>query len=312
MQSVTAHNNNRWPPLPLEQWKDTYATLHMWTQIVGKIRLALTPPINHWWNVPLHVNARGLITSPIPYGNTPFELWFDFLDHQLVLHTSEGLRKVLPLIPMSVADFYKEVMGMLRSSGIEVKIWRMPVEVSDPIPFDEDRVHAAYDPEAARRFWRILLSVQCVFEEFRSRFLGKCSPVHFFWGSFDLAVTRFSGRLAPERPGADRITREAYSHEVSSVGFWPGSGNITGPAFYSYTAPEPPGFRDWTVRPEAARYERQLGEFVLLYDDVRSSASRSAALLDFCQSAYEAGATLGKWDRNALERRTGTAFDKSV
>jgi hypothetical protein len=283
----------------------------MWTQIVGKVRLALTPLINHWWNVPLYVNARGLTTSVIPYGNTPFELWFDFVEHQLVLH-SDGSRKVLPLSPMSVADFYKEVTGMLTSSGIEVKIWRMPVEVSDPIPFDEDRVHASYDPDAAQRFWKLLLSVQCVFEVFRSKFLGKCSPIHFFWGSFDLALTRFSGRRAPERSGADRMTREAYSHEVSSVGFWPGSGNITGPAFYSYTAPQPAGFQDWPVRPSAAHYDAQLGEFILMYDDVRSSASPSAALLDFCQSTYEAGATLGGWDRDLLERHTGTTLDKTA
>jgi len=291
-----------WPILPLEQWKDTCATLHMWTQIVGKIRLGLTPLINHWWNVPLYVSARGLTTSLIPYRNRPFELWFDFLDQQLVLQMSEGVRKLLPLKPMSVADFYAQVMHILRSTGIEIRIWRMPVEVPDPIPFDEDHVHAAYDPEAAQRFWRILLSVRHVFEEFRSKFLGKCSPIHFFWGSFDLAVTRFSGRPAPERPRADRITREAYSHEVSSVGFWPGSSNITDPAFYSYTAPEPAGFRGWHVRPAAARYDAQVNEFILMYDEVRTSESPSAALLDFCQSTYEAGATLGKWDREALER----------
>jgi catechol 2,3-dioxygenase-like lactoylglutathione lyase family enzyme len=312
MKSIGIHEYGAWPPLPLEQWRDTYATLHMWSQIVGKIRMALTPLVNHWWNVPLYVNTRGLTTSAIPYGDRSFELWFDFLDHQLVLHASDGSRKVLPLIPMSVADFYQEVLGMLRSSGIEVKIWRMPVEVPDPIPFDEDRVHASYDPDAAQRFWKILLGVQGVFDEFRSRFLGKCSPIHFFWGSFDLAVTRFSGRRAPERPNADRITREAYSHEVSSVGFWPGSGNIAGPAFYSYTAPEPPGFRDWRVRPAAARYDAQLGEFILMYDDMRTSATPGATLLDFCQSTYEAGATLGKWDRDALERQPGTTLDKSA
>lgn len=291
-----------WPALPLEQWKDTYATLHMWTQVVGKIRLALTPLTNHWWNVPLYVNARGLTTSAIPYGDTPFELWFDFVAHQLVFQKCDGLRKVVSLAPMSVADFYQEVMGMLRSGGIDVKIWRMPVEIPDPIPFDEDHVHASYDPAAAQRFWKILLSVQGVFEEFRSRFIGKCSPVHFFWGSFDLAVTRFSGRRAPERPGADRITREAYSHEVSSVGFWPGGGTISGPAFYSYAAPEPTGFREWRVSPAAARYDQQLSEFILLYDDMRRLPSPSAALLDFCQSTYEAVATLGKWERNEFER----------
>jgi hypothetical protein len=312
MSSLVAHDERVWPALPLEQWKDTYATLHMWTQIVGKIRLALTPLLNHWWNVPLYVTARGLTTSTIPYRDRPFEMWFDFLDHQLVLQTCDGSRKLLPLHSMAVADFYQKVMAMLRSSGIEVKIWRMPVEVPDPIPFDEDRVHASYDPEAAQRFWKILLYVQCVFEEFRSGFLGKCSPIHFFWGSFDLAVTRFSGRPAPERPGADRMTREAYSHEVSSVGFWPGSGLISDPAFYSYAAPEPLGFGDWPVRPAAARYEAKIGEFILMYDAVRTSESPSATLLDFCQSTYEAAATLAKWDRAALERTTETTFQKSA
>ena len=295
-----------WPALPLAHWKDTCATLHMWTQIVGKIRLALTPLINHWWNVPLYVSARGLTTSVMFYRNRPFELWFDFLDQQLVLQLSDGLRKALPLKSMSVADFYQEVMHIMRSSGIDIKIWRMPVEVPDPIPFDRDHVHAAYDGEAAQKFWRILLSVQRVFEEFRSQFLGKCSPIHFFWGSFDLAVTRFSGRPAPERPGADPMTREAYSHEVSSVGFWPGSGNIGDPAFYSYTAPEPAGFRNWPVRPAAARYDLQLNEFILMYDDVRTSESPHSALLDFCHSSYEAGATLANWDRRALERQRET------
>jgi hypothetical protein len=312
MSSIVAHDERVWPALPLEQWKDTYATLHMWTQIVGKVRLALTPLINHWWNVPLYLTARGLTTSTIPYRDRPFELRFDFLDHQLLLQISDGSPKLLPLSSMAVADFYQKVMAMLRSSGIEVKIWRMPVEVPDPIPFDEDRVHATYDPEAAQRFWKILLNVECVFEEFRSRFLGKCSPIHFFWGSFDLAVTRFSGRPAPDRPGADRVTREAYSHEVSSVGFWPGSGVITDPAFYSYAAPEPSGFREWPVRPAAARYETQIGEFILMYDAVRTSASPSTTLLDFCQSTYEAAATLAKWDRAALERPAETSFQKTA
>ena len=312
MMAISGHDEQGWPMLPAEQWKDTRATLHMWTQIVGKIRLALTPLVNHWWNVPLYVNARGLTTSAIPYGPRPFELWFDFIDHQLVLQKSDGSRSVLPLTVMSVAEFYQRVMAMLRSSDIEVKIWRMPVEVPDPIPFDEDRVHASYDPDAAHRFWKILLNVQCVLDEFRSAFIGKCSPIHFFWGSFDLAVTRFSGRRAPERPSADRITREAYSHEVSSVGFWPGSGTMAAPAFYSYAAPEPPGFRDWPVRPSAARYDAQLGEFILMYEDVRTSASPGATLLDFCQSTYEAAATLAKWDRNALERETGKIVEKTA
>jgi hypothetical protein len=302
----------RWPALPLESWKDTCATLHLWTQIVGKVRLALTPLVNHWWNVPLYVSSRGLTTSAIPYRNAAFEVCFDFIDHQLVLLTSDGSRKTLPLAPRPVADFYQEFMQMLRSSGIEVRIWRMPVEIPNPIPFDEDRVHASYDPEAAQKFWRILLSVEGVFDEFRSQFIGKCSPVHFFWGSFDLAVTRFSGRRAPARPGADRIAQEAYSHEVSSVGFWPGSAGITDAAFYSYAAPEPQGFRNAPLRPAAARYDAQLGEFLLMYDDVRSAASPGVALLDFCQSTYEAGAILAKWDREALERPPARTVLKSA
>jgi hypothetical protein len=292
-----------WPALPLKSWQDTCATLHMWTQIVGKVRLALTPLVNHWWNVPLYVTARGLTTSKMPYAGRAIELWFDFIDHRLVLQTSDGSTKTLPLAPRSVADFYKEFMQMLRSAQIEVKIWKMPVEIPNPIPFDEDRVHASYDPEYAQRFWRVLLTVSRVFAEFRSHFIGKSSPVHFFWGSFDLAVSRFSGRRAAERPGADAVTREAYSHEVSSVGFWPGSGNIQDAAFYSYTVPEPAGLREARVSPEAAHFDTQLGEFILMYDAVRSSVSPSAALLQFCQRTYEAGAALGKWDRAALERQ---------
>jgi hypothetical protein len=291
-----------WPALPLDSWKDTYATLHMWTQIIGKVRLGLTPLVNHWWNVPLYVTTRGLTTSRIPYKGRAFELWFDFVRHELMLETSDGILEALPLRPRPVADFYQEVMRMLRSADIEVSIWKMPVEVPDPIPFDEDRVHGSYDAERVNTFWRILLSVNAVFSQFRSGFVGKCSPVHFFWGSFDLAVTRFSGRRAPERPEADGVTREAYSHEASSVGFWPGSGDITGPAFYSYTAPQPDGFRDAPIVPPAASYDSQLGEFVLMYDDVRNADAPGAALLDFCRSTYEAGARLGNWDRRALER----------
>jgi Family of unknown function (DUF5996) len=290
-----------WPALPLRSWNDTRATLHMWTQMVGKVRLALTPKVNHWWNVPLYVSSRGLTTSQMPYGDRALELWFDFIDHQLVLLASDGLRKTLPLAARSVADFYLQFMDMLRSAGFDVKIWKMPAEIPDPIPFDQDRVHASYDPESARKFWRILLTVEQVLNEFRSRFLGKSSPVHFFWGSFDLAVTRFSGRRAPERPGADTITREAYSHEVSSVGFWPGSGNMDA-AFYSYAAPEPPGFKNARALPSPARYDPQLSEFILMYEDVRKAPSPSAALLDFCQSTYEAAANLATWDRKALER----------
>jgi uncharacterized protein DUF5996 len=291
-----------WPSLPLDSWRDTCVTLHMWTQIVGKVRMRLTPLVNHWWNVPLYVTARGLTTSLIPYGERAFELRFDFLAHQLVLETSDGMLKTLPLEPRSVAEFYHECMAMLHAAGIEVHIWKMPVEIPNPIPFDEDQFHASYDRERVERFWRILLTVDEVFQQFRADFLGKVSPVHFFWGSFDLAVTRFSGRRAPERKAADRITREAYSHEVSSVGFWPGSGNMAGPAFYSYTAPEPTGFREAQVQPQAAYYDAALGEFLLLYDDVRTSDSPSATLLAFCQSTYEAGAELGHWDRAALER----------
>ncbi len=291
-----------WPALPLDSWRETCATLHMWTQIVGKVRLRLTPLVNHWWNVPLYVNARGLTTSNIPDGERSFELRFDFVAHRLVLECCDGLVKELPLRPMAVADFYRDFMEMLRSAGVEVSIWHMPVEIPNPIPFDEDRVHAAYDAERVETFWRILLSVDAVFHKFRSGFIGKASPVHFFWGSFDLAVSRFSGRRAPQRPGADLITREAYSHEVSSVGFWPGSGDMSSPAFYSYAAPEPQGFKQAMARPDAARYDAGLGEFLLLYDDVRKAESPSAALLEFCQSTYDAAADLGKWDRDSLER----------
>ncbi len=302
MSAFAADRPECWPSLPLDDWKGTYDTLHMWTQIVGKVRLRLTPLVNHWWNVPLYVTARGLTTSRIPYGSRAFEIRFDFLRHQLVVETSAGLVESLPLVPMTVADFYQEFMMTLRSAEIDVKIWRMPVEIPNPIAFEQDRVHASYDPAAVERFWRILLSVDAVFHRFRSGFLGKCSPVHFFWGSFDLAVSRFSGRKAAERPGADAITREAYSHEVSSVGFWPGGGDIKGAAFYSYTVPQPQGFKQATVRPEAAFYHQQLGEFLLMYEDVQKAKSPSTTLLDFCESTYEAGAKLGNWDRNALER----------
>jgi len=274
----------------------------MWTQIVGKVRLALTPLVNHWWNVTLYVTARGLTTSIIPYGERSFELRFDFLKHQLVLETSDGSVKALPLGARPVADFYQEFMSMLRTESINVKIWHMPVEVPNPIAFDQDRVHASYDPKSAENFWRILVSVDAIFKQFRSRFVGKSSPSQFFWGSFDLAVTRFSGRRAPERPGADKMTQEAYSHEVSSVGFWPGTSGISDAAFYSYAAPEPNGFKQADVKPNAAAYNPGLGEFLLAYEDVRRSESPSSSLLQFCQSTYDAAANLGKWDRLALER----------
>jgi hypothetical protein len=291
-----------WPALPLAGWQDTCETLHMWTQIVGKVRLALMPSVNHWWHVPLYVNTRGLATSAIPYRGSAFELQFDFIEHQLVLRSTWGREHMLLLVPRSVAEFYREFLNMMMMAGIEVKIWRMPVEIPNPIAFDEDVSHAAYDRGAVERFWRILLSVQRVFQEFRSGFIGKCSPIHFFWGSFDLAVTRFSGRRAPDRPGADAVTREAYSHEVSSVGFWPGAG-LGDPAFYSYAAPEPEGFSAAAVRPQAAHYDPQLREFILMYEEVRKAKSPSGALLEFCDSTYRAGADLGRWDREALEDR---------
>ena len=296
-----------WPPLPWEEWKETCATLHMWTQVVGKIRLAQTPLVDHWWNVPLYVTARGLTTSAIPYGALTFEIDFDFIEHQLHIETSDGRAKSIPLAPRSVADFYREVMRSLGELGIEVKIWTTPVEVPNPIPFERDEGHASYDAEYANRFWRILLLADRVFKEFRARFIGKVSPVHFFWGSFDHAVTRFSGRRAPEREGADAITREAYSHEVISHGFWPGSEAFPAPAFYSYTAPEPPGLKDATVRPASAFYSREMSEFILRYDDVRQAERPDEALMDFLQSTYEAGAQLAGWDRASLERLTAAA-----
>jgi hypothetical protein len=291
-----------WPALPLEAWQDTRDTLHMWTQIVGKVRLALSPLINHWWQVPLYVTARGLSTSAIPYRDGIFEVEFDFLSHNLIIRTREGLSRSIPLEPRSVADFYKEFMAALRSLGIDVKIWRMPVEIPNPIAFDQDVQHASYDPEYASRFWRILVLVDTIFQEFRSGFIGKNSPVHFFWGSFDLAVTRFSGKRAPKREGADSITREAYSHEVISAGFWPGGGDIKDAAFYAYVAPEPAGYAQAAVRPSKAFYHPQMKEFFLMYDDVRLDPSPRSALLDFLQSTYDAGANLAKWDRAELER----------
>jgi uncharacterized protein DUF5996 len=299
---TSTESSESWPPLPLSEWADTYATLHMGTQIVGKVRLALSPQVNHWWQVPLYVSARGLSTSPIPYGNGIFEIEFDFIDHKLNVTTSGGKTKYIRLEPRTVADFLTEFMALLHSLGIEVKIWNMPVEIPNPIRFDQDRVHKSYDPKYVHTFWRILLNVDSIFKEFRSRFVGKVSPVHFFWGSFDLAVTRFSGRRAPERPGVDAMTREAYSHEVSSVGFWPGGGDIQGAAFYSYAAPEPPGYSERIVRPSAAFYKKGMGEFLLMYDDMRAAPSPRATLLDFCQTTYEAAADLGHWDRSALER----------
>jgi len=291
-----------WPALPLEAWQDTYATLHMWTQIVGKIRKTLTPLVNHWWNVTFYVTARGLTTSPIPYGERTFEIRFDFIHHTLGIETCEGLKKQIELRPRSVADFYQEVMESLQALALDTKIHASPDEVANPIPFAGDVTHKSYDPEFAQTFWRILVTVDSVFKEFRGRFIGKCSPVHFFWGSFDLAVTRFFGRRAPERPGADFMTREAYSHEVISAGFWPGGGEIKGPAFYAYAAPEPPGYKTARVLPESAFYHSGMSEFFLMYDDVRRANSPQAMLMDFLESTYRTAADLAKWDRASLDR----------
>jgi len=292
-----------WPSLPYEEWKETYETLHMWTQIVGKIRLALSPPVNHWWQVTLYVTPRGLTTSSIPYANRTLEILFDFIDHSLAIHTSDGRARYVGLHPRSVANFYQELMATLRSLGIEVKINTTPQEVPSPISCDVDTVHASYDEEYANRLWRILVQSDNVLKEFRGRFLGKCSPVHFFWGGFDLAVTRFSGRRAPERAGADYVQREAYSHECNSAGFWPGSGGLLQPAYYAYMYPVLPGIESAPIHPAQAYFDRQLGEFILPYDEVRKADNPSEMLLEFLQSAYDAGADLAGWDRSSLERR---------
>jgi hypothetical protein len=291
-----------WPDLPYDAWNDTRETLHRWTQVVGKIRMELTPVVNHWWNVPLYVTARGLTTSLIPYGDRWFDMEFDFSAHVLRVRSSDGALHDVPLGARSVADVHDEVFSVLRSLRIECDIWRTPVEIANPIPLDVDKEHHHYDREAVRRFWAALARTHSVFTEFRARFIGKCSPVHFFWGSFDLAVTRFSGRPAPQRPDADAITREAYSHEVSSVGFWPGDERLPRASFYSYAAPEPAGFREASVLPEAAYYNEKLGGFYLHYDDLRALPDPEQALLDFCESTYAAAADLGQWDRAALER----------
>jgi hypothetical protein len=300
--SNTPTRPEAWPALPLNAWRNTCETLHMWTQIVGKVRLAQCAPVNHWWQVPFYVNARGLTTSAIPFDRGIFEVQFDFLDHNLSIRTSDGSEKLIPLAPRSVADFYKEFMAALAELGIPVKIWTMPVEIPNPIAFEKDVHHASYDTEYVSRFFHILLQADTIFKEFRGQFIGKSSPVHFFWGSFDLAVTRFSGRRAPPREGADLITREAYSHEVISGGFWPGSGEVKDAAFYAYAAPEQKGFAESRVRPDAALYHPQMHEFLLLNEDVRKSASPRAAVLEFLQSTYEAGANLAKWDRRELEK----------
>lgn len=291
-----------WPELPLDEWKDTQATLQMWAQIVGKISLALCAPINHYWESTLRVTPRGLRTVMMPYGSRTLEAEFDFIHHNLVFRSSSGALRSVPLYPRTVADFYEQVMAVMRAMDVDVKIWPVPVEVPNPVPFPKDTQHASYDPEYVRRFHRILLQCDAIFKEFRGGFIGKNSPVHFFWGAFDMAVSRFSGRRAPKREGADAVTDEAYSHEVSSAGFWPGTAGVTDAAFYTYIAPEPEGYRDRAVHPREAYYHKQLGEYLLPYDDVRRAVSPSRTLLDFLETTYDAAADLAHWDRAALER----------
>jgi hypothetical protein len=299
-----------WPALPLAEWQATYDTLHLWTQIVGKTRLALAPMQNHWWQVALYVTSRGLSTSPMPYGlhgERALELEFDFVGHQLVARTSDGDTRTLPLSARPVAEFYREYLELLRSLGVEVAIYPVPAEMTEVVPFPEDRIHASYDADAAQRCWRVLLQGDRVLKAFRGRFIGKCSPVHFWWGGFDLACTRFSGRPAPPHPGGipnvpDSVTREAYSHECISAGWWPGGGAVAEPAFYAYAYPEPPGCATAPVRPAAARYDSAMREWILPYEAVRTAPDPDAVLLEFLESTYVAAASLGGWDRAALER----------
>ncbi len=302
---------DRWPQLPYAAWKDTCETLHLWTQIVGKIRLAQTPWLNHSWHVALYLTTRGLTTSPIPYRGRSFQLDFDFVDHLLWVRTSDGHFRQLMLAPKPVSEFFGELLAALAELGIRVRITTMPSEIADCIPFDQDSIHAAYDRDCANRFWRVLLSAHDVFSHFRTGFLGKVSPVHFFWGSFDLAVTRFSGRKAPPHPGGvphlpDSVVREAYSHEVSSAGFWPGGGGpVADAAFYSYAYPAPDGFSSAPTRPAQAFFSKELGEFVLPYEAMRTAPDPDGALMEFLESTYRAAADLGHWDRAALECALG-------
>jgi hypothetical protein len=299
-------NDEGWPALDYASWKESCATLHLWTQIVGKLRLAQMPTANHWWQVPLYVTARGLTTSPMPHGALTFQIDFDLIGHRLQIAVSDGRLDSFALAPMSVAAFYAEIMDRLRALNLVVRIWTTPVEIADPVPFEGDETHAAFDPAAVTRFFRALSLADQVFKEFRGRFVGKASPVHFFWGSFDLAVTRFSGRQAPPPPHhpiiPDHVNREAYSHEVSSCGFWPGNGGFGQAAFYCYAYPQPPGFADAAVTTAGAYYSREIGEFILPYDAVRQAAAPRDMLLDFLQQTYAAAADLGGWDRAALER----------
>ena len=290
-----------WPPLPYEEWKDTYATLHLWSQVVGKVALALAPPINHSWAIAMRVTPRGVTTLPLPHGQRSFTMEFDFIQHRLMILTSDGDTRALPLSSMSVAEFYREVMATLHAMSLPVKIWPAAVELPDPIRLDEDVRHHSYVAEQANRFWRILVQVERVFTASRCTFVGKCSPAHFFWGSFDLAITRFSGRTAPPRDGP-AFMRDAYSHEVISHGFWPGSGPVLEPAFYAYAVPPPAGLKESRVQPDAAYYHEELGEFILPYEAVRTSASPENAIRAFIDSTYDAAASLAQWDRAALER----------
>jgi Family of unknown function (DUF5996) len=291
-----------WPSLDSQAWRDTYPTLHMWSQIVGKICLALTPRTNHFWNVAMQVTARGLATPLMPYRDRGLTITFDFVSHQLIFQSSDGSMETISLQPRTVADFYALVMSTLKGMKVDVRIWPMPVEIPNPIRFESDVTHHSYDPDAANAFWRILISIKPILEQFRCEFLGKCSPVHFFWGSFDLAVTRFSGRRAPDRPGADPITQESYSHEVISHGFWPGSGAIPYPAFYAYAAPEPAGLKSATIQPPAAFYSTDFSEFVLPYESVRMSKSRESDLKSFLATTYDSAANLAQWNRSEIER----------
>ena len=301
--------NAPWPPLPLSEWSETCETLHRWTQIVGKVRMVLTPMVNHWWSVTLHVTSRGLTTRPMPYGARTCCIDFDFIDHRLIIAASDGATEHLALAPMSVADFYAEVMTRLQRVGIDVHIWTMPNEIENAVAFDEDHTHAQYDPVWVQRFWQALLQSDRVLKEFRARFIGKASPVHFFWGSFDLAATRFSGRVAPPPTGvtpnvAAWVMQEAYSHEVCSCGFWPGNGGYGKPAFYVYAYPEPAGYGARSLSTAEAFYDRGVGQFILPYEAVRTSAEPDKLLLSFLQETYEAAADLGRWDRQSLERRS--------
>ena len=307
---MTSATPEVWPDLPYPAWKETCATLQLWAQIVGKVRLARTPWLNHSWHVPLYVTARGLTTSPIPYGARSFSIDFDFIDHRLIIAATDGARSEITLEPRTVADFYAAVMATLDELSLPVQIHEMPNEIADGIPFSQDTLHGAYDATYAQRFWRALIQVNRVLAHFRTSFVGKSSPVHFFWGSFDLAVTRFSGRRAPQHSGVvphlpRAVLREAYSHEVSSAGFWPGGGGVDYAAFYSYAYPEPDGFRTMHVKPRSASYSSALGEFLLPYDDVRAASDPDAQLLAFLYSTYEAAADQGRWDRAALECKPG-------